>query len=406
MSHRARGVGMRAVALAAFLSLCEVPAMASGKQVFRAGPDFGLPFSTAVRSGDLVYASGVLATDATGQLVTGDFAAQARRTLDNLRASFEAAGTKLENAAAITVYLTRASDFQAMNEVYRTYWPKDPPTRTTVVTGLVAPGALIEVAGVAVREGAQRLVVHPKGWPPSLNPYSYGIRSGDTLFLSGLVSRNLRDNTAVSGDVTVQTRTVLDNAGAILEAAGMSFADVVSSRVYITDTADFQAMNEAYRKYFPTDPPARATVKAALTNTDYRVEITLVAVKAAGRRVFTTPKADGSAGQPNPNLSSAVRVGDRLYLAGMLGNTESTRGDARAQARETFARIGRTLTAAGYGWGDVVDGVVYLTDAKDFPALNEAYREVFTRDFPTRATVLTGLVAPDGVVEIMFVASK
>jgi enamine deaminase RidA (YjgF/YER057c/UK114 family) len=165
-------------------------------------------------------------------------------------------------------------------------------------------------------------------------------------------------------------------------------------------------MNEAYRKYFPTDPPARATVKAALTSSDFKVEITLLAVKSAGRRVFTTPKADGTPGQPNPNLSSAVRAGDRLYVSGMLGNTEANRGNALAQTRETFARIGRTLTAAGFGWGDVVDGVVYLTDATHFPALNEAYREVFSRDFPTRATVITGLVAPDGLVEIMFVASK
>src|SRR6185369_1412823 len=133
-------------------------------------------------------------TDASGKLVEGDIAVQARRTLDNLRASFEAAGTRLENAAALNVYLTRASDFPAMNEVYRTYWPKDPPTRTTVVTGLAAPGALIEIAGVAVRNGAERAVVHPQAWKPSPNPYSYGIRTGNTLFLSGLVPRNLREN--------------------------------------------------------------------------------------------------------------------------------------------------------------------------------------------------------------------
>jgi reactive intermediate/imine deaminase len=293
-----------------------------------------------------------------------------------------------------------------MNEVYRTYWPKDPPTRTTVVTGLAVPGALIEIAGVAVRQGAERVVVHPGEWKPSPNPYSYGIRTGDTLFLSGLVPRNLRENALVAGDVGVQTRAVLDHAGEILKAGGMGFADVVSARVYITDTADFAGMNEAYRKYFPTDPPARATVKAALTSSDFKVEITLLAVKSAGRRVFTTPKADGTPGQPNPNLSSAVRAGDRLYVSGMLGNTEANRGNALAQTRATFARIGRTLTAAGFGWGDVVDGVVYLTDATHFPALNEAYREVFSRDFPTRATVITGLVAPDGLVEIMFVASK
>jgi 2-iminobutanoate/2-iminopropanoate deaminase len=69
-------------------------------------------------------------------------------------------------------------------------------------------------------------------------------------------------------------------------------------------------------------------------------------------------------------------------------------------------RIGRTLKAAGFGWGDVVDAVVYITDVKNFPAMNEGYREIFTKDFPARATVETGLVAPDGLVEIMFTAVK
>jgi enamine deaminase RidA (YjgF/YER057c/UK114 family) len=388
------------------VSLCEVSAMASSKQAFRAGPDLGLPFSTAVRSGDFVYASGVLATDASGKVVPGDIREQTRRALDNLKGSFAAAGTRLENAAAIHVYLTRAADFAAMNEVYRTYWPKDPPTRTTVVTGLVAPEALIEIAGVAVREGAERTAIHPKHWAPSPNPYSYGIRSGDTLFVSGLISRNGKDNAVVTGDMETQTRTVLANAAEILAAGGMKPEDVVSARVYITDTAGFQAMNEAYRRFFPSDPPARATVKAQLTRPEYLVEVTLVAVKDASRRVVTTPRPDGSPGQPNPNLSSAVRVGNRLYVSGMLGNTPETAGDARAQARETFVRIGRTLEAAGFAWTDVVDGIVYLTDAAAFPALNEAYREVFKADFPARATVLSGLVAPDGLVEIMFVASK
>jgi reactive intermediate/imine deaminase len=293
-----------------------------------------------------------------------------------------------------------------MNEVYRTYWPKDPPTRTTVVTGLAAPGALIEITGVAVRDGAERVAVHPQAWAPSPNPYSYGIKTGDTLFLSGLVPRDLARNVLVPGDVAVQTRAVMDNAGEILKAAGMGFADVVSARVYIQDTADFAAMNEAYRSYFPQAPPARATVRTGLTSPDFRVEVTLVAVKSAQRSVVTTPRADGGAGPVNPNLSSAVRVGNRLYLSGMLGNTEGNRGDARAQAREMFARIGRTLTAAGFAWTDVVDGIAYITDAAHFPALNEAYREVFKGDFPTRATVVTGLVAPDAVVEVMFVAAK
>jgi 2-iminobutanoate/2-iminopropanoate deaminase len=77
-----------------------------------------------------------------------------------------------------------------------------------------------------------------------------------------------------------------------------------------------------------------------------------------------------------------------------------------AQTTELLARVGRTLTAAGFGWDDVVDGIVYITDISKFAAMNEGYRSVFPKSFPARATVGTGLVSPEGLVEIMFVASK
>src|SRR5438094_141940 len=83
------------------------------------------------------------------------------------------------------------------------------------------------------------IVVHPSDWIKSPNPYSYGIKTGNTLFLSGLISRNGKDNTTVKGDVSAQTKTVLDNGAAILKQAGMSFADVVSARVFLPDDTTF-----------------------------------------------------------------------------------------------------------------------------------------------------------------------
>jgi enamine deaminase RidA (YjgF/YER057c/UK114 family) len=124
------------------------------------------------------------------------------------------------------------------------------------------------------------------------------------------------------------------------------------------------------------------------------------------REAITTPTADGKPGRPNPNLSSAIKVGDKLYLSGLLGNTADNKGDTTAQTRELMSRVGRTLKAAGFDWGHVVDGLVYITDVKNFPAMNAGYRTIFTKDFPARATVRTGLVAPDGLVEIMFTAVK
>jgi 2-iminobutanoate/2-iminopropanoate deaminase len=180
----------------------------------------------------------------------------------------------------------------------------------------------------------------------------------------------------------------------------------VSARIFLTDDTTFQAMNTTYRTYFTTMPPARATVKAALTNPDYIVEITMVAVKDPSRKAITTPNADGTPGTPNPNLSSAIQVGNRLYVAGILGSTATNKGDVKAQTSELLARVGRTLKAAGFDWPHVVDGIVYLPDMTKFPDMNAAYRETFTKDFPARATVGTGLMGADAAVEIMFTAVR
>jgi enamine deaminase RidA (YjgF/YER057c/UK114 family) len=383
-------------------------AQSSSKQIITTGGNSTLPFSPAVKADGLIYVAGMLGNDAKGVIAKGDVKAQTRQTLENIGATLKAGGSSLANAASVLVYLRNASDFAAMNEVYSTYWQKDPPARTTVVVTqpLANPDGLIEISMVAVPTGGERIVIHPSDWIRSPSPYSYGIKSGNTLFLAGLVSRNGKDNTTVKGDVPTQTKTVLDNGAAILKEAGMSFADVVASRIYLTDDTQFQAMNTAYRAYFPSNPPARATVKAGLTSPDYLVEITMVAVKDPSRKAITTPNADGTPGRPNPNLSSAIQVGRRLYVAGLLGSTEANKGDVRAQTKELLARTERTLKAAGYDWSHVVDGVVYLTDMSKFQDMNAAYREIFSKDFPARATVGTGLMGADGLVEIMFTAVK
>ena len=70
------------------------------------------------------------------------------------------------------------------------------------------PDGLIEISMVAIPNGGERVVVHPADWIKSPNPYSYGIKTGNTLFLSGLISRNGKDNSTVKGDIAAQMKTV------------------------------------------------------------------------------------------------------------------------------------------------------------------------------------------------------
>ncbi len=175
--------------------------------------------------------------------------------------------------------------------------------------------------------------------------------------------------------------------------------------MFITDNSKFQEMNEVYRTFFTKEPPARATVVSPLMGAANLVEITMTAVSGP-KQIFATPAADGTPGKPSPLLSSAVKVGNRLYVSGILGNTAANATDIEAQTREILARVERTMKVAGFGWSDVVDGVVYITDVANFDGMNKGYRAVIAKDLPARATVRTGLVSAGGLVEIMFVASK
>jgi 2-iminobutanoate/2-iminopropanoate deaminase len=113
--------------------------------------------------------------------------------------------------------------------------------------------------------------------PKAIGPYSQAIRSGQLLFASGQIPTDPATGAIVDGDVAAQTRRVFDNLGAVLNAAKLSFADVVKTTVFLADMNDFAAMNEVYGKYFSEPYPARATVQVARLPKDARVEIDLIA---------------------------------------------------------------------------------------------------------------------------------
>ncbi len=105
-------------------------AQSSSKQIVTTGGNPTLPFSPAVKAGGLIYVAGTLGTGAAGAIAKGDIKAQTKQTFDNIAATLKAGGSSLANAVSVLVYLRSASDFAGMNEVYTTYFPKDPPART------------------------------------------------------------------------------------------------------------------------------------------------------------------------------------------------------------------------------------------------------------------------------------
>jgi 2-iminobutanoate/2-iminopropanoate deaminase len=113
--------------------------------------------------------------------------------------------------------------------------------------------------------------------PAAIGPYSQAVEAGGFVFLSGQIPLDPAGGKLVEGDVVAQTERVLDNLHAVLAAAGLDFADVVKTTIYLTDLSTFPRVNEAYARRFPADPPARATVGVAALPRGALVEIDAVA---------------------------------------------------------------------------------------------------------------------------------
>jgi 2-iminobutanoate/2-iminopropanoate deaminase len=123
-----------------------------------------------------------------------------------------------------------------------------------------------------------KLVVRSENAPAPVAAYSQAVRAGDFLFLSGQIPIDPATNELVSGGIEAETRRVLDNLTAVLEAGSATRTDVVKITAYLIDMQDFAAFNAVYVSYFPEQPPARATVAVAGLPRGVRVEIDAVAL--------------------------------------------------------------------------------------------------------------------------------
>ncbi|WP_254761770.1 Rid family detoxifying hydrolase [Natrinema marinum] len=120
--------------------------------------------------------------------------------------------------------------------------------------------------------------IETDGTPSNDNPYSQGVRAGDTCYVSGYGPVDPDTGEPVEGDIEAQTDRVLDNIAAVVEeAGGDGLADVVKVTVYLTDLEDYERVNAAYDARFDDEPPARVCVEVARLPEDVRVEMDAIA---------------------------------------------------------------------------------------------------------------------------------
>lgn len=124
---------------------------------------------------------------------------------------------------------------------------------------------------------ATKTVIQPAKSPAAAGPYNHAVRVGDLLFCAGQIPIDPATGNLIPGGIQAQTGRALENVKAILEDQGLTFASVVKSTVFLTNLADFAAMNEIYAKYFTSDFPARSTIQVAALPKAASVEIEVIA---------------------------------------------------------------------------------------------------------------------------------
>jgi len=116
--------------------------------------------------------------------------------------------------------------------------------------------------------------------PAPIGPYSQAVLSGNTLYTSGQIAIDPQTGELVAGDIECETKQVMENMKAVLTSAGMDFANVVKTTIFITDMNDFARINRIYASYFDeNNAPARETVQVSVLPKLVNVEISMIAVK-------------------------------------------------------------------------------------------------------------------------------
>ena len=227
-------------------------------------PPNNLPFSPGVLAGDTLYVSG------KGDQIPGGghpatYPEQVRQAIRNVEATLKQAGLGFENVVFSQVFLDKTADRTVTEQVYgEAFKAGDEPALAVVPVDWIPGGSHVEITCVATTDLSRRRAIRPAslaGVPPSS---SAAVWAGDTLYLSGLSGLESSNKAA---DLDAQTNRMARNHAAALEAAGLSFDDIVSGCVYLRDMADYTPMNAIYSRFYSKGHGVRTCLMpAAITD--------------------------------------------------------------------------------------------------------------------------------------------
>ena len=362
----------------------------------------------------------------TGKIVGHSLKEQAKQCLINIQAIVESIDHVMDDVVKMTVYVKDISDVEAIDEVYKTFFKSELPTRTIVaVAALPMDGALVQIdalisngEGTAPQKPLELVKVTRNTEHAPINSLaSQTVAFSHYNNLSAQLPIDPKSGKLVTGAIKEQTEQCLINIKSILEGIDHVIEDVVKTTIYLTDISDVNVVNEVFEKFFPNYVPARTVVNASALPMNALVQIDVAVSHGDGTPPqlpedtrFLIIEANNTENAPKVSYSQTVAYSHYNHISGQLPLDPKTNalisGGVQEQARQCLENVKAILESIDHNMDDVVKINIQLKNIQDMEAVNEVYTTFFKGDLPARTTIGVAAIPMDALVQLDAVVSN
>ena len=371
----------------------------------------------------------------SNELIAGGVKEQATQCLDNIKAIVESIGHGMYDVVKITVYLTSITDLDAVDEVYKQYFPSHLPTRSVLaVSALPLDGALVQMdALISNGEGTHpqapcdliKLVRNTPSAPQSsLSNQSVAFSHYNHISAQLPIEPNC-GNIAVGG-VKAQTRQCLSNLKAVLSAIAVPLDDIVKVNIHLKNLDDIFAVNEVYNSFFPDSAiarsvaymPARSIIKADGLPMDALVQMDATVSHGDGTppqevedRHGIVIRAHNTDAAPISKLATqTVAFSHYNNISAQLPIDPSSGAivavGIKEQVIQCMENIKAIVESIDHVMDDIVKVSIQLKDINDLPVVNQVYASYFNGELPARTVIGVYEMTMDALVQIDAIVSN
>jgi len=372
----------------------------------------------------------------SGKLVAGGVKEQAEQCFNNIKAIVESIDHVMSDVVRITVFVKNIKDMDAVNAVYKTYFPSYVPTQTTVAVAALPMDALVQIEALiscgegtipnAPQAGDLIKLTNNTANAPTSPLSTQTVSFSHYNNLSAQLPIDPKSGKLVVGGVKEQAGQCLQNIKAILESIDVPFDDIVKINIFLKNLSDIEAVNEVYTTFFPDSGiaravayvPARTVAAVSALPMDALVQIEAVVSHGDGTppqlvedRHGLIIEANNTENAPISSLSTqTVAFSHYNHISAQLPLDPKTgklvAGGVKEQAGQCLKSIKAIIESVDHVMADVVKVNIFLKNIADSDAVDEVYTTFFPGGVPARRTVGVSALLEDALIQIDAVVSN